>query len=150
MSHINVTYHIVWRTKCSEMVIPESHERELLAYLVGICRGKNCPVYRINSMPNHIHLCVEIPPMVSISAFMQVLKQESSKWLREHKELFPNFRGWGNGYAVFSYSAKERPNIVEYIKNQKVHHQTKTFRQEYEEWLREMGDDPKDDSFLND
>lgn len=150
MSHINLTYHIVWRTKCSEKVILESHEKELLAYLVGICKKKNCKVYRINSMPDHIHLCIEIPPTISISLFMQIVKQESSKWLREHKELFPEFRGWANGYAIFSYSKKERPQIIEYIRNQKIHHQTKTFRQEYIEWLLEMGENPTEDLFFKD
>ncbi len=60
------------------------------------------------------------------------------------------FDGWGNGYAAFTYSVNERPTVIEYIKNQKEHHKVKTFREEYEEWLREMGLDPEDDLFFND
>ena len=33
MSHISLTYHIVWRTKRSQRTITEEHERDLYAYL---------------------------------------------------------------------------------------------------------------------
>ena len=60
------------------------------------------------------------------------------------------FDGWGNGYAAFSYSAAERPNVIEYIKAQKEHHKYKSFREEYEEWLHDMGMNPADDLFFRD
>ena len=60
------------------------------------------------------------------------------------------FEGWANGYAAFTYSAQERPTVVEYIKNQKEHHKHISFREEYEAWLTEMGINPKDDLFLKD
>ena len=60
------------------------------------------------------------------------------------------FEGWANGYAAFTYSAQERPTLVEYIKNQKEHHKHISFREEYEAWLTEMGINPKDDLFLKD
>ena len=54
------------------------------------------------------------------------------------------------GYAAFSYSAKERHEVIEYIKNQKEHHKNKGFREEYEEWLNEMGMELAQDRFLQD
>ena len=105
MSHISLTYHIVWRTKCSKNTIREQYERELYAYILGICQSKRCNLYRINSMPDHIHLCVEVSPTIALSDFVKVLKQESSKWIKEHREWFPLFEGWANGYAAFTYSA---------------------------------------------
>ena len=150
MSHINLTYHIVWRTKSSRGTISERHERELYAYILGICTEKKCHLYRINSMPDHVHMCVEIHPMIAVSEFVRIVKQETSKWIKEKKDYFPIFEGWGNGYAAFTYSVKERPTVIEYIKNQKEHHRHKTFREEYGEWLREMGIDPNEDLFLKD
>jgi len=150
MSHINLTYHIVWRTKCSQRTIKEEHERELYAYILGICTEKHCHLYRINSMPDHVHMCVEIHPTIAVSEFMRVVKQETSKWMKEHREKFPFFDGWGNGYAGFTYSAKERPNVIEYIRNQKEHHKHKSFREEIEEWFKEMGEDPTIDLFFRD
>ena len=101
-------------------------------------------------MPDHVHMCVEVHPTIALSEFVKVLKQESSKWLKEHRKEFPMFEGWSNGYAAFSYSAKERPKVMEYIKAQKEHHRHKSFREEYEEWLLEMGMNPAEDLFLRD
>ena len=148
MAHINLTYHIVWRTKCSRPTIVEEHERELYAYIYGIIKQKKSHLYRLNSMPDHVHMCVEVHPTIALSEFVKVVKQESSKWLKEHRKEFPMFEGWSNGYAAFSYSAKERPKVMEYIKAQKEHHKHKSFREEYEEWLLEMGMNPAEDMFL--
>lgn len=119
MSHICLTYHIVWRTKNSRNTISESYERNLYAYIVGMAKEKQCYIYRINSMPDHLHMCVEIHPTIAVSQFVRIIKQETSKWIKEHPEWFPLFDGWGNGYAVFTYSFKERNRVIEYIRNQK-------------------------------
>lgn len=70
-------------------------------------------------MPDHLHMCVEIHPTIAVSQFVRIIKQETSKWIKEHPEWFPLFDGWGNGYAVFTYSFKERNRVIEYIRNQK-------------------------------
>lgn len=150
MSHISLTYHIIWRTRCSERTIFEDHERDLYAYILGICQSKKCHLYRLNSMPDHFHMCVEIHPSISVSDFMKSLKQETSHWIKERSAWFPYFDGWGNGYAAFSYSAKDRPIVIEYIKNQKEHHRKESFENEYKELMREFGLDPEKDMFLKD
>lgn len=150
MAHVNLTYHVVWRTKNSAQTVNIEHERELYAYIFGMCNAKQSHLYRINSMPDHIHMCIEVHPTIALSEFVRVIKQETSKWMKEHREWFPLFEGWGNGYAAFTYGAKERPAVIEYIKNQKAHHKVKTFREEYEEWLQEMGMSPAADLFLKD
>jgi len=101
-------------------------------------------------MPDHFHMCIEVHPTLSLSDFMQIIKQESSQWIKEHKDWYPQFDGWGNGYGAFTYSTKERPNIIDYIINQKVHHHRTSFREEYEDLLREFGLDPEKDLFLKD
>ena len=150
MAHISLTYHIVWRTLRSQRTIVEEYERELYGYIYGICRQKNCHLYRLNSMPDHVHMCVEVHPTISLSDFVKIIKQESSRWLKDHRHEFPQFEGWGNGYAAFSYSVRERPAVIDYIKNQKEHHRHKSLREEYEEWLLEMGMNPSEDLFLQD
>ena len=32
-------------------------------------------------MPDHLHLCLEVHPTLALSEFVQVVKQESSRWL---------------------------------------------------------------------
>ena len=150
MSHICLIYHIIWRTKYSQRTITEEYEKNLYAYIFGICKEKKCTLFRINSMPDHVHMCVEIHPSISVSDFMKVIKQESSRWMKEHREWFPYFNTWGNGYAAFSCSQKDRCNLVEYIKNQKAHHRTISFKDEYINLLNEFRLSPEKDRFLED
>ncbi len=46
MSYTRLLYHIVFRTKNSKHTIPEQHENELYAYIMGIINNKrvNCIV----------------------------------------------------------------------------------------------------------
>lgn len=150
MSHISFTYHIIWRTKCSRKTINEEHEKDLYRYIHGICKKKNCKLHRINSMPDHIHLCVEIIPTIAVSDFMRLVKQSTSKWMKDHSAWFPNFDFWGNGYAAFTHSANDRQKVIEYITNQKTHHYRKSFQEEYAELMKEFSMDLSNDLFLQD
>ena len=53
--------------------------------------------------------------------------------------LFPNFKGWQDGYGTFTYSIKEKNLIIDYVKNQKKHHKTESFYDEYKRLLIENG-----------
>ncbi len=150
MSHIVLYYHIVWRTKRSERVITEAHERDLYAYILGFCERKKCKLIRIGGMSDHIHMLISIRPDVALSDFMQVLKTETSKWLKTQGEKFPLFNGWGNGYAAFTYCERDKEMVRRYIMNQKEHHRKLSFQEEYETLLSEWGIDPSTDKFLSD
>lgn len=90
------------------------------------------------------------PPTIALSDFVKVLKQESSKWMKERREWFPLFEGWANGYAAFTYSAEERPNVMAYIRNQKEHHKKVTFKDEFLRLMAEFRLDARTDRFLED
>ncbi|MFT4153079.1 hypothetical protein [Parafilimonas sp.] len=53
--------------------------------------------------------------------------------------LFPGFKGWQDSYGAFTYSIKEKDVIINYIKNQKQHHQKETFYDEFRRLLIENG-----------
>lgn len=150
MAHIVLYYHIVWRTKRSERTITAAYARDLYAYILGFCERKRCKLIRIGGIADHIHILVSIRPDIAVSGFMQVLKTETSKWLRAQKEKFPLFDGWANGYAGFTYSERDKEMIRRYIMNQEEHHRHRTFREEYELLLSEWGIDPATDLFLRD
>ena len=50
--------------------------------------------------------------------------------------MFPAFKGWQDGYGAFTYSISAKDKLVEYVKNQKLHHQKVSFEDEYIELLR--------------
>ena len=138
MSYTQLIYHIVIRTHRSQRTISEAHERELYNYMFGIARNRNVVVYRIGGMPDHVHLLVGLPSDLSVAKFVQELKSVTSAWLKSNPN-FPVFDHWGKEYAAFTYSAKERDVVINYIKGQKEHHRTLSFAEEYRRLIEESG-----------
>ena len=122
MSTVKSLYHIVINTKGRLNTIPEEHKRQLYAYIYGVIKNKGCTLIRMNGVPNHIHLLVDLSTDISLSEFMRELKRSSSMWIKANHDMFPYFLGWGKEYYAFSCGVEQKDNIVEYIKNQEVHH----------------------------
>ena len=102
----------------------------LYKYITGIIRYKNCVLYNINGMPDHLHIAASLASNISLSDFVKEIKLSSSNWIKTKKELFPYFRGWAAEYAGLSYGSDALPNLIKYIENQKVHHSQCSFRDE--------------------
>jgi putative transposase len=88
----------------------------------------------INGMPDHIHLFIGMKPDQSLSDLMQVVKRDSSKWIHEKGFVGGRFE-WQAGYGGFSYSISQIDKVVKYINNQQIHHEKKSFIEEYHEFL---------------
>jgi putative transposase len=69
---------------------------------------------------------------------MQLLKGESSYWINKNRLCREKFE-WQDDYFAVSVSESMVPRVREYIKNQEDHHQTKTFAEEYDLFLKEYG-----------
>lgn len=100
-------------------------------------------------MPDHIHMLVDIPPTVALASFMNKLKSETSKWLRQNPK-FPMFSGWGEGYACFTYAFEDLDTVKNFIRNQKEHHRVETFANEYRRLIESQGIKIDERFFLND
>ena len=138
MSYTRLLYHIIFRTKHSIPAISIEHKKELYKYIWGFVKNKESMLYRINGMPDHLHLFVELAAKLSLSDFVRDLKTSTAKWLTNNP-LFPYFQGWGKGYAAFSYGLNEKDKIINYIMRQKEHHQSSNFETELRRLLGEHG-----------
>lgn len=69
---------------------------------------------------------------------MKAIKASSSKIIKTN-EGFENFRAWGEGYAALSCNLKDKDMIVRYVMNQQEHHKNISFKDEYKEFIKEMG-----------
>jgi putative transposase len=132
-----IYYQIVFGTRQREPTINETHEQELYKYIWGIINKHKCKLYRINSMPDHIHIFSDLHPTVALSDYVKDIKVASSLWMKESGK-FPLFNSWQDGYGAFTYSQKEKDRVIDYIKNQKQHHQTENFFDEYKRLLKEF------------
>jgi putative transposase len=110
--------HIVFSTKARAKLIPKDSQPRLWSYAAGICQNEKIFVHAIGGLDDHIHLLIEIPPILALAKALNALKSNSSRWANE--EGFPF--AWQQGYAAFSVSASNVPAVVRYIQNQESHH----------------------------
>lgn len=135
MSATSSIFHIVINTYRRKMTIPDLTSVYLYKYIYGIILSRKCKLYRINGVGNHIHMLVELSPTIALSDLVRDIKQGSSKWAK-HQTYFPDFEGWGKEYGAFSCSSRFKNAIIEYIKNQREHHKTISFEQEYHSLIK--------------
>lgn len=114
----------------------------------GILKEKECFVYRINGVEDHIHILTDLHPSIALANLMRDLKTSSSIWLKEQDE-FKNFKGWASGYAAFTKSTHEKEQIINYIKNQQEHHKKELFADEFKRLLIEEKIEVDEKYFLN-
>jgi putative transposase len=105
---------------------------------MGIIKNKNCILYRINAVEDHVHLLSDLHPGLALADYMREIKASSSAWIK-NKGIFPYFMGWADGYAALTYSWKEKDKIVNYIRNQQEHHKKEQFMDEYRRFMKEFG-----------
>ncbi len=133
-----ILYQIVFATKNREKTLNPAHHEDLYKYIWGIIKEKNCTLYQINGTEDHIHIASDLHPTVSLADYIKEIKVASSLWMKESGN-FGLFKGWGDGYGAFTYSVKEKGQLIHYIRNQKEHHKKFDFITEYKELLVEHG-----------
>ncbi|MBS1759367.1 MAG: IS200/IS605 family transposase [Bacteroidetes bacterium] len=136
MSYRQIFYQIVFGTKYRKMTIAEQHCEQLYKYIWGIVKNKKCHLYRINGVEGHIHIFSDLHPSISLADYVKDIKVASSVWMKSNG-LFPDFEGWQDSYGAFTYSVKEKDNVINYVKNQKEHHKKETFQNEFKRLLTE-------------
>jgi len=92
----------------------------------------------IGGAADHVHVLLSLPATLSVAKAMQLLKGNSSKWIRE---TFPKMRSfaWQDGYGAFSVGISGVDATVAYIGNQMEHHRERSFREEFIAMLQKHG-----------
>ncbi len=135
-TYSQILYQIIFSTKNRERVLEREKRKILFKYIWGVVNNKNCFLYRINGVEDHLHILVRLHPNVALSSLVKAIKLASSQFIKK-KQLFENFRGWQTGYAAFTYSIDAKDQLIEYIKKQEEHHKFKTYKEELIELLQE-------------
>jgi len=131
-----IYYQIVFGTKHRKPTISRTYDSDLYNYISGIIKNKNCKLYDINGIEDHIHIMSDLHPNESLSEYVKSIKIASNLWMSE-SGYFPAFEGWQSGYGAFTYSVREREMLLNYIKNQKEHHKSESFYDEFKRLLIE-------------
>lgn len=148
-TYAQIHIHFIFVVKFRLGLIDNSWKENLYKYITGIVQNNHHKMIKINGVGDHVHMLVGLQPNQSMSELMKDIKQSSSKWINENKLTIGKFEGQ-QGYAAFSFSKSQLPKVIEYIENQELHHQKKTFRQEYIEFLTKFEVDYNEDYIFKD
>ncbi len=127
-------YHVIFSTKNRELLIHQDIEQRVWSYLGGIARENDMKALLVGGIENHLHLLLGIPAALSVSKALQLIKGGSSGWMKENLPGMGSF-AWQDGYAAFTVSKSQVPEVEEYIRGQREHHRVKTFEEEYRTFL---------------
>jgi len=137
-TYTQILYQIVFSTMKRKKSLSKEKDEMLYRYIWGIIKNKNCHLYRINGIADHIHIVTHLHPSIALADFIKDIKVASSIWIKNER-ILPGFDGWQSGYAAFTYSIDSKDNLIEYVKNQKQHHKEKSFEEELRSLLIEHG-----------
>ena len=136
--------HLIFHTKNNESFIDTDIESELYAYLGGLLKDIKCVPIKINGIENHIHILCIMSKNISLAGLTEDIKRNSSRWIKTKGDKYKNF-AWQGGYGGFSVSQSKADVVKHYIENQKEHHKTLSFKEEYIRFLKEYDIDFNED-----
>ncbi|PWK74139.1 REP element-mobilizing transposase RayT [Mucilaginibacter oryzae] len=127
----------VFAVKGRESLISKSNKEELHKYITVLIQNRGVKLLAINCMPDHTHIFVGYKPSILISDFVKEIKVESNEFINSKGWVRGKF-SWQEGYGIFSYSHSQIDSVVKYIQNQEIHHQKKSFKQEFTKLLEKF------------
>ncbi len=124
---------IVFSTKNRVDLIAPEIEDELFRYFHGVIENNGAKLIIANGTANHVHLLISFGKKIDVPEIIGDIKRSSSKWVKREKNII-DFN-WQKVYGAFSIGQTQVEMIVKYIENQKEHHRTHDFQDEYRAWL---------------
>ena len=129
-TYSQIYIQVVFAVKGRQNLISKDWKDELYKYITGICTNNQQKLIAINGVADHIHILIGLKPAMALSDLIREIKTSSSKFISEKGWIKGNFN-WQEGYGAFSYAHSQLDSVIAYIQNQEIHHQTKTFKEEY-------------------
>lgn len=132
--------HIIFSTKKRKPLILPEVEKELHAFLGGICKRLDSTPLKIGGTANHVHILCKLSKKVTLVKLLEEVKSHSSSWIKTKSDQLKSFY-WQDGYGAFSVNPAEVDVVIKYIANQKEHHKQKSFQEEYRAFLKKYSVD---------
>jgi len=133
-----ITLHIVFATKDRAPMIEADWRNELHRYIGGTVNGLGAQSLAVGGVADHVHLLAGLKGVHSSSELVREVKKASTTWARERLACFQ----WQAGYAAFSVSPSNVPEVTAYIQTQEAHHRQQTAIEELLELLGSSGIEP--------
>lgn len=134
-TYTQLYFHLVFAVKGRKSLIGKGWKDELYKYITGIIKNKGQKLLIINGMPDHLHLLLSTQPSCNLSDLVRDIKSNSSNWISERSFVKGKFE-WQTGFGAFTVSQSGVNKVISYIKDQEIHHGSKSFIEEYKGFLK--------------
>jgi putative transposase len=136
-TYTQIHIQFVFAVQGRQSLIREQFREEVEKFITSVIQARKHKLLAIYCMPDHIHFLVGKRTHQSEADLVREVKVESTEFINKKRWVHGQFN-WQDGYGAFSYSKSQVETVIAYIRNQPIHHQKRTFRQEYLEFLRKF------------
>jgi putative transposase len=136
-TYSQIYIQVVFAVKGRKNYIAQENREELQKYITGIIENKNTKLIAIYCMPDHIHILIGMKPSTILSDLVKQIKVSATNFINASGWQRSKF-SWQEGFGAFSYSHSHLKHVISYVNNQELHHEQKTFRQEYIAFLQKQ------------
>ena len=122
-SHVysEIFIHLNWHCKSNYPFIHPELEPALYAYVENYCnKTKGIQFFGIGGTQDHIHLVIQMEPLVCLADWVGKVKGASSHDL--NLQLGKASLSWQRGYGALSFARRDMKGVLRYVANQKDHH----------------------------
>src|SRR5262245_48297616 len=113
-------YHVVFVPKYRRKALFGEMRKHLGASFHELAKQKECQILEGHLLPDHVHMCIAIPPKHAVASVIGFIKGKSAIALARLRGQERNFAGehfWARGYAVSTVGFNEE-EVRRYIRNQ--------------------------------
>ena len=139
MPFTKVYIHCVWSTKNRFPFLNSTDLRQKVWYHIKEnALKKEIYLEYISGYSDHCHCLISLGNNQTIQKTIQLLKGESSYWINKNQLTKEKFE-WQDEYFAVGVCESMLENARKYVANQESHHRTKSFDDEFEDFLKRAG-----------
>ena len=117
----SVKYHVIWCPKYRRRVLGGAAELRLKQIIEEVVTEFAGLVIEVETMPDQVHLLVELPPQVAVSKLVKIVKGRSSRRLRQEFPYLARMKClWSRSWLVSTVGGAPLQVVRRYVENQKL------------------------------
>ena len=123
-------FHLVFIPKYRKRVLHYQIAKRLQGLIYQACEINDWGIEKLEILPDHVHLLIQLNPKDSVSYAMQIIKGGSSKVIREEfpelEEFLWGDSFWADGFFAETVGRTTETAIRQYLDNQQNKQQGQT------------------------
>jgi REP-associated tyrosine transposase len=118
-------YHLEWCPKYRYNMFRDKGNKKLCEDILHeVAERHNIEIAELSVMPDHVHIVVQLPPTMSVSEVLHLLKGASSYELFRRQPLFryrySHSSFWSPGKFYRSVGDTDAATVLDYVRNQRL------------------------------